>query len=152
MEPVSPPVCPLHGAGSDPLSLVGVRLAQVISSQLVPTDDEVNEQIDIWLIDEAGASTWITAGSDWCLIVEASSPGEGYDLGTQGRVVVAPDHETLFQRHLGERVFSVQERWEPRTGRIGLLIEFESGGVVCDTWAGDLRLRRRADKGSKTHQ
>lgn len=150
MEPVSPPVCPLHGAGSDPSSLVGVRLAQVMSSQLAPTD-EVNEPIDIWLIDDADASTWITAGSNWCLIVEASSPGAGYDLGAQGRVVVAPDRETPFQRHLGERVLSVQERWEPRTGRIGLLIEFESGGVVCDTWAGDLRLLRRADKGSKAH-
>ncbi|MFE9425464.1 hypothetical protein ACFYNO_21140 [Kitasatospora sp. NPDC006697] len=152
MELFGPPVCPLHGAGTDPSLLVGVRLAQVIASQLVPADGDDEGPIDIWLIDEAGASTWITAGSDWCLIVETSSPGEGYALGAQGRVVVAPDCGTPFQRHLGERILSVEERWEPKTGRIGLLIEFESGGVLCDVWAGDLRILPRADQGLKAHQ
>ncbi|RLV04336.1 hypothetical protein CTZ27_10205 [Streptomyces griseocarneus] len=140
MESSSPPTCPLHGPGIDPSSLMGVRVERVVTSRFVPSDGEEGGPDDIWLIDDAGVSTWITTGSDWCLIVEASRPTDGYDLGAQGRVEVAPDRRTPFERHVGERVVSVQERWEPATGRVGLRIGFESGSVVCDAWGGDLRL------------
>jgi hypothetical protein len=144
MRSAGPAVCPVHGAGGDPSSLVGARLEGVVASRFVSADGEADGQedrpSDIWLVDDTGACTWITAGSDWCLRVEASSPTEGYGLGDGERVEVARDRRTPFERHVGERVISVQERWEPQTGRVGLLMEFESGGVACEIWAGDLRL------------
>jgi hypothetical protein len=115
----------------------------VIASRLVSAEGEKGGPIDVWLIDGAGVSTWITTGSDWCLIVEASSPTKGYDLGAPGRVEVAPGRGTPFERHVGERIVSVQEQWEPGTGRVGLQIEFELG-VACDAGAGDLRLVHQA--------
>ena len=81
-----PSVCPAHGAGSDPSLLVGVRLQRVVASRHIVHDQVDGEPIDLWLIDDTGTGTHITTGSDWCLIVEASAPRGGYDMGTLGRI------------------------------------------------------------------
>jgi hypothetical protein len=95
----------------------------------------------VWLIDSEAVATRITTGSDWCLIVEASDPFAGYDITGSGRVEVAPiSSETPFADHLGETVLAVSEEGVPDNGRIALEITFDSGGVRCETWSGDLRL------------
>ncbi|WP_223768253.1 hypothetical protein [Streptomyces huiliensis] len=95
----------------------------------------------MWLIDSEGASTHVTAGSDWCLVVDSSAPRAGYDMAEWGRVEVAPIRsETPFADHLGETVSAVGEERDPDTGRIALEITFASGRVRCDARSGDLRL------------
>ena len=131
----------MHGAGGDPSGLVGARLQRVVASRHVLGDLVDAEPIDVWLIDDAGACTHITSGSDWCLIVEASAPFEGYDMGTWGRVEVHERSDTPFASHVGERVLSVEQVWAPMTGRVALVIAFESGPVCCESQAGELRLR-----------
>jgi hypothetical protein len=133
-------VCPAHEAGSDQSLLAGVRFQQVVASRHV-IDEQVNgEPIDLWLIDDTGACTSITTGSDWCLIVDASAPHDDYDVRTFGRIEVSGGIDTPFASHLGEQVLAVQQEWAPKTGRIGLVIEFESGAVRCESLAGELRL------------
>lgn len=95
----------------------------------------------MWLTDDRGAATHLTTGSDWCLIVEASKPHDGYDMGDWGRVVVgAIGEETPFTDHIGEDVLRVWEEHAPNTGRVALELTFPTGGVRCESWAGDLRL------------
>jgi hypothetical protein len=93
------------------------------------------------LIDGREGSIRITTGSDWCLIVEASGPYEGYDMDDLGRIKVVPvGEETPFAGHIGETVLAVWEDLEPNTGRVALELTFSSGRVRCESWAGDLRL------------
>ncbi len=96
-------------------------------------------------------STHITAGSDWCLIVEASAPRGGYDMGTLGRIEVSGDIETPFTPHIGERVLAIDQTWAPKTGRVGLVIEFETGAVRCDSYAGELHLHPVNDMSREGH-
>ena len=141
MESSTSARCPAHGAGSDPSMLVGTRLKRVVAARLILDDQSDRDPIDVWLVDDAGASIHLTCGSDWCLIVERAEPQAGYDMGALGRVEVSCGIATPFGSHIGEQVVAVRESWEPRTGRVGVHIEFESGGVRCESWAGDLRLR-----------
>ncbi|WP_306324572.1 hypothetical protein [Streptomyces venezuelae] len=98
----------------------------------------------MWLIDSEAVATHITAGSDWCLIVETSDPFGGYDMAESGRVEVAPiSGETPFAHHLGETVLAVSEERVPGAGRIALEITFDSGLVRCETWSGNLRMSSR---------
>ncbi|MEY9937010.1 hypothetical protein [Streptacidiphilus sp. MAP5-3] len=81
------------------------------------------------------------SGTDWCLVVDQAEPYEGYDMGDWGRIDVQLDSdETPFARHLGETVLATREEWEPITGRTALELDFESGTVRCESWAGDLRI------------
>ncbi|MEV4680611.1 hypothetical protein [Streptomyces kurssanovii] len=133
--------CPLHGARVRPEYLVGRRLEQVLVSWHLYGAEDPSGPMDVWLIDDAGDSTRVTTGSDWCLIVEVSAPFEGYDMAECGRVEVAPaNSETPFMEHLGTTVLAVREEWDPASGRIALEIVFDSGGVQCESWSGDLRL------------
>ncbi|MFC4610504.1 hypothetical protein ACFO9E_22295 [Streptomyces maoxianensis] len=135
--------CPLHGSGARPEPLVGRRLEEVFAAWHRSGDEEAEDLLDVWLIDSQGSSVHITTGSDWCLIVESSSPHEGYDMDSWGRVEVAPvGDRTPFAAHLGEDVLAVREEFEPKTGRIALEVAFASGRVRCDSWAGDLRLSK----------
>ncbi|MFD3680921.1 hypothetical protein [Streptomyces sp. NPDC058613] len=133
--------CLLHGAGVSGQSLVGRRLAEAVGSwHLYGSDDPVGP-LDVWLIDDRGASIHITTGSDWCLIVEVSEPHAGYDMGVSGLITVgAIGEKTPFADHLGESVLAVREDHEPNTGRMALEISFPTGRVRCESWAGDLRL------------
>ncbi|MFD0531464.1 hypothetical protein ACFQ1I_40585 [Kitasatospora arboriphila] len=98
--------------------------------------------VDLWLIDDHGVSTHLMSGTDWCLVVEASEPYEGYDMGEWGRIDVWPtQEETPFACHIGDAVLGVREEWEPRTGRVALELDFSSGGVRCEGWSGELRVR-----------
>lgn len=97
--------------------------------------------LDVWLIDGRGDAVHLTAGSDWCLIVEASKPHADYDMGGSGRVMVrAIGEETSFARHVGEDVSAVREEHAPSIGRVALELTFPTGRVRCESWAGDLRL------------
>ncbi|MDA1388093.1 MULTISPECIES: hypothetical protein [Glycomyces] len=96
----------------------------------------------MWLTVEREGPIRITTGSDWCLIVDASKPHAGYDLGEGGRVEVRESgRETPFGSHLGEDILGAREDYEPFTGRIGLDLTFATGRVRCESWAGDLRLK-----------
>jgi hypothetical protein len=140
MGPSRPVGCPLHGNGVDPTGLVGRRIKQVVASWHV-FGGAPDGPLDVWLIDDDGACTHITAGSDWCLIVEASQPSESYDMAEYGRIEARPvNEETPLAGHVGERVIAVREQVEPRTGRTGLDLVFASGTVHCDSGTGDLLL------------
>lgn len=120
---------------------MGRRLAEVVGSWHVYGGDPPAGPLDVWLIDDRGAAVHLTTGSDWCLIVEASKPHAGYDMGDWGRVTVATtDEETPFAAHLGEDVVEVREEHAPNTGRVALELTFPTGRVRCESWAGDLRL------------
>ncbi|MER5966628.1 hypothetical protein [Streptomyces sp. NPDC002057] len=137
-----PPACPLHGAGLDARSLVGRRIEGVVASWHLYGEDDPEGPLDVWLMDEHGDAVLVTTGSDWCLILEASAPHEGYEMAESGRVTVGPaGDETPLAAHLGEEILAVREEYEPRTGRTALELSFPTGGVRCDSWAGDLRLR-----------
>ncbi|MFF8696744.1 hypothetical protein ACF08W_31475 [Streptomyces sp. NPDC015144] len=132
---------PLHGAGVRPDYLVGRRLEQVVASWHLYGSEAPSGPLDVWLIDSEAVATHITTGSDWCLIVETSTPFAGYDMAESGRVEVAPiSGETAFADHLGETVLAVSEEGAPDSGRLALEISFGSGRVRCETWSGDLRL------------
>jgi hypothetical protein len=131
----------LHGPGTHPELLVGRRLEEVFAAWHRNGGEEAEDPLDVWLIDSQGSSMHVTTGSDWCLIVESSSPHEGYGMDSWGRVEVAPiGDRTPFAAYLGEDVLAVREEFEPKTGRIALEITFASGRVRCGSWAGDLRL------------
>jgi hypothetical protein len=66
--------CSLHGSGARPEILVGRRLAEVVAAWHRTGDQEAEDPLDVWLIDSQGSSVHVTTGSDWCLIVESSSP------------------------------------------------------------------------------
>lgn len=133
--------CPLHGAGLSPDHLVGQRLEGIVASWHRQDGEASSCPLDVWLIDGNGIATRVTAGSDWCLIVERSAPYEGFDMEGAGRVEVAPVHdETPFTAHLGETVLAVREEADAVTGRLALDITFESGRLRCQSWAGELRL------------
>ncbi|MFF0066311.1 hypothetical protein ACFYRC_33180 [Streptomyces sp. NPDC005279] len=133
--------CPLHGSGARPEILVGCRLEEVVAAWHRSGDEESEDPLDVWLIDSQGGSMHIATGSEWCLIVESSSPHEGYDLGSWGHMEVTPVGDRMpFAAHLGEGVLAVREECEPKTGRIALEVTFASGWVRCGSWAGDLRL------------
>lgn len=133
--------CPLHGSGARPEALVGRRLVSVFAAWDRSGGEAAEDPLEVWLIDDQGSSVHITTGSDWCLVVESTSPHEGYDMAEWGRVEVAPvGDRTPFAAHLGEDVLAVREEFEPLTGRIALEVTFASGRVRCDSWAGDLRL------------
>ncbi|MFE3458363.1 hypothetical protein ACFXKD_12540 [Nocardiopsis aegyptia] len=143
MTPTSshPSTCPVHGPGGDPDALVGRRLDRIVTSWLVSEREPDVGPVDVWLIDDLDGSTRITAGSDWCLLVAAEAPGEGWDLGIWGRLELRESAAgTPFERHVGARVGAVRERWDPATGRVALEIGFPTGSVHADTWKGDLRL------------
>ncbi|MEV6247834.1 hypothetical protein AB0M38_16775 [Streptomyces sp. NPDC051742] len=121
--------------------LVGRQLEQVVASWHLYGAEAPSGPLDVWLIDSEAVATHITTGSDWCLIVETSTPFAGYDMAESGRVEVAPiSGETPFADHLGKTVRAVGEERDPDSGRLALEIAFDSGRVRCETWSGDLRL------------
>ncbi|GGL44793.1 hypothetical protein GCM10010095_32070 [Streptomyces anthocyanicus] len=133
--------CPLHGGGAAAQSLVGSLLAEVVGSRHVYDGDAPAGPLDVWLIDDRGGTVHVTTGSDGCLIVGASEPHTGYDMGDSGRVIVgAIGNEPPFADYIGESVLTVREEHEPNTGRVALELSFPRGGVRCESWAGDLRL------------
>jgi hypothetical protein len=73
--------CPLHGGGAAAQSLVGRLLAEGIGSRHVYGGDSPAGPLDMWLIDNLGATVHVTTGSDGCLIVEESEPHADYDMG-----------------------------------------------------------------------
>ncbi|MFJ3804329.1 hypothetical protein ACIPSJ_49650 [Streptomyces sp. NPDC090088] len=75
------------------------------------------------------------------MIAERATLYEGYDMAAGGSVEVAPmKDETPFAAHLGQTVLAVREEGDAATGRLALEITFSSGGVRCESWAGELRL------------
>lgn len=141
MESQEPNGCPLHGGGAAAQSLVGRLLTEVVGSWHVDDGATPVGPLDVWLVDDLGATVHVTAGSDWCLIVEESAPHTGYDMGDSGRVTVGEIGDgTPFTDHIGKSVLAVREEHEPNTGRVALEISFPSGRVRCESRAGDLRL------------
>ncbi|MGC0311970.1 hypothetical protein QBC98_000415 [Kitasatospora acidiphila] len=137
----SKPVCPAHGPGVDPRSLVGRRLVRLAASWHVYEARRDVTPVELWLVDDHGVSTHVMSGTDWCLVVDQAEPYEGYDMGDWGRIDVQLDaDETPFARHLGDTVLAAREEWEPLTGRTALELDFVSGTVRCESWAGDLRI------------
>ncbi|QYC38388.1 hypothetical protein Nocox_03800 [Nonomuraea coxensis DSM 45129] len=64
------------------------------------------------------------------------------ELGSRVDVVSAPD-DVPFVRHIGERLVRAVERFGggvDGTERVGVEFVFDSGSVVAESWAGDLRL------------
>ncbi|MGR3938092.1 hypothetical protein LCH29_35225 [Streptomyces sp. BRA346] len=130
----------MHGPARRPEYLVGRRLEHVVAAWHRYGAEARSVPLDVWLIDSAQVSTHITTGSDWCLIVENSTPYEGYSMGQNGRVEVTPiNGGTPFAEHLGETILAVREVGSPDTGRLTLEIAFPSGNVRCESWSGDLR-------------
>lgn len=141
VEPTESSACPLHESGADPRYLTGQRIERVLASWHIHDAEEPSGPLDIWLVDSTGTYIHVTTGSDWCLIVETAAPFPDYDMAEWGRVVVAPiTGETPFANHVGKIVRSVREERELNTGRIALEVMFESGGVRCESWSGELRL------------
>ncbi|MFE6719784.1 hypothetical protein ACFVDU_19670 [Streptomyces albidoflavus] len=120
---------------------MGRRLAGVVGSWHLYGSDAPAGPLDVWLIDDQGAAVHLTTGSDGCLIVEASKPHAGYDMGDSGCVTVRPvDGEVPWADHVGEDVLEVREEHAPNTGRVALELTFPTGRVRGESWAGDLRL------------
>ncbi|MFJ8658869.1 hypothetical protein [Streptomyces sp. NPDC093795] len=141
MESEKPNGCPLHGDGAAAQSLAGRLLTEVLASRHVYGGGDLAGPLDVWLIDDRGATVHVTTGSDGCLIVEESEPHTGYDMGDSGRVTVgAIGSETPFADHIGESILAVREEHEPNSGRVALELSFPRGRVRCESWAGDLRL------------
>lgn len=120
---------------------MGRRFAEVVGSWHSYDRNDPQGPLDVWLIDDRRATVHITTGSDWCLIVEASAPHAGYDMGASGRITVgAIGEQTPFAQHIGESVLAVREVYEPNIGRVALELTFPTGRVRCASWAGDLRV------------
>ncbi|MFD9398167.1 hypothetical protein ACFWA4_05015 [Streptomyces sp. NPDC060011] len=134
--------CPLHGAGQvDPDRLTGRRVQRVLAAWHLHDSESTGGPLEIWLVDDLGDYFHITTGSDWCLIVDDAAPHAGFDLGESGRVeVVASECGTPFARYVGEVVLAVDQKFDVRTGRVGLEICFSTGSVQCGSWCGDLHL------------
>lgn len=112
--------CPLHGGGTVAQGLVGRLLAEVVGTR-ARVRRRFLCRVDMWLIDNRGATVHVTTGSDGCLIVEESEPHVGYDMGDWGHATVgAIGSETPFADHIGESLLGVREEHEPITGRFAL--------------------------------
>ncbi len=137
-------LCPRHGAGTDPTSLVGRTISRIVASWHVYEGERSEAPLDVWLVDSEGDCTRISTGSDGCLIVESAPPHEPHDMGEWGRIEVGEDlGDHPFLRHLGDTVARVAESAAPGTGRTQLEIGFGDGDRVrADCWEGDLRLTR----------
>ncbi|MDA0638221.1 hypothetical protein OUY22_32850 [Nonomuraea sp. MCN248] len=87
----------------------------------------------------------IGVAADWSFRIEPGEPGQGYvmeELGSRVDVVSAPD-DVPFVPHVGGRLIRVVERFGggvDGTERVGAEFVFDSGSVVAESWAGDLRL------------
>ncbi|MFI9269393.1 hypothetical protein ACIGXM_01515 [Kitasatospora sp. NPDC052896] len=140
MEPTNP-ACPLHGSGIDPSTLLGRRLVRLSASWHSQEGQPVDGPVELWLGDDQGGSTGISIGTDWCLLVEASKPHDGFDAGGWGRIDVLPLRTVNpLASHFGAVVLGVREEWVPRTGRMALELDLISGSVRCESWGGDLRI------------
>ncbi|MER6267985.1 hypothetical protein [Streptomyces sp900105755] len=141
MTSTEPHECPLHGTTVDHDRLVGRRVRQIVAAWHCHDSEEAVGPLEIWLVDDVGDYIHITTGSDWCLIVDDAAPHAGYDHGESGRVeVVASEHGTPFARYVGEAILAVDQRFDARTGRVGLEIYFSTGSVQCGSWRGNLSL------------
>ncbi|MFI8327196.1 hypothetical protein [Streptomyces sp. NPDC085529] len=127
MEPTRENKCPLHGVGVRPDHLVGRRLTRIITSRHLYDSEPPSGPLDVWLIDSEANTTHITAGSDWCLIVEMAPPSMGYAMAESGRIEVAPiDAESPLVAYLGKSVRAVSEGTTPHSGRLALDVTFAS--------------------------
>ncbi|MEU6232425.1 hypothetical protein [Kitasatospora sp. NPDC047058] len=134
--------CRAHGPGLDPAALVGRRLTALVAAWHLYEGRRDPVPADLWLVDDSGGSTRVSSGTDWCLVVESSTPYEGYDMGEWGLIEVGPaDDLPPFARHLGEPVRGAREEFEPLTGRMALELDFPSDTVRCESYAGDLLIR-----------
>ncbi|RPE38919.1 hypothetical protein EDD90_2225 [Streptomyces sp. Ag109_O5-1] len=141
MIPTEPHECPLHGAGANPDRLTGRRVQQVVAAWHRHDSEDAAGPLEIWLVDELGGYFHITTGSDWCLITDEEAPHAGYDLGESSRVeVVSSERGTPFADYLGEVILAVDQRFDARTGRVGLKVCFATGTVECGSWGGDLQV------------
>lgn len=118
--------------------LIGVVVAQFVHGANAP------EVIEVWLRLES-LIIEIRVASDWSFRIEPGEPGQSYvmeELGSRVDVVSAPD-DVPFIRHIGERLIRVVERFGggvDGTERVGAEFVFDSGSVVAESWAGDLRM------------
>ncbi|MEV6701865.1 hypothetical protein AB0M68_32730 [Streptomyces sp. NPDC051453] len=141
MTSTEPHECPLHGAGVDPDRLAGRRVQQVVAAWHRRDSEDADGPVGIWLLDDLGGYFHVTTGSDWCLILDDAAPHAGFDLADSGRVeVVSSERGTPFACHVREAILAVDQRFEARTGRVGLEIRFSTGSVRCGSWGGDLHL------------
>ncbi|WP_406102535.1 hypothetical protein OG698_09160 [Streptomyces sp. NBC_01003] len=121
--------------------LAGRPVQQVVAAWHRRGCEDAAGPLEIWLVDDVGGFIHITTGSDWCLIVDDAAPHAGYDLGASGWVeVVASERGTPFARYAREVVLAVDQRFDARTGRVGVEIRFSTGSVQCGSWRGDLHL------------
>ncbi|MET7543081.1 hypothetical protein [Streptomyces sp. NPDC005507] len=111
-------------------------MLQVVAAWHGHDSEDAAGPLEIWLIDDLGDYIHITTGSDWCLIVDDAAPHAGYDLGESGRVeVVSSERRTAFARYVGEAILAVDQRFDVRTGRVGLEICF-SALAACNVGVG----------------
>ncbi|MBT2226042.1 hypothetical protein KLK06_09265 [Nonomuraea sp. NEAU-A123] len=102
------------------------------------------EVIDVWLRLES-MIIGVEVAADWSFRIEPGEPGLNYvmeELGSRVDVTAAPDDIPLV-RHIGERLIRVVERFGSGVDgaeRVGAEFVFDSGTVVAESWAGDLRM------------
>ncbi|MEU4227503.1 hypothetical protein AB0F17_24695 [Nonomuraea sp. NPDC026600] len=125
-------------AGLADKRLIGVVIAQLVRGTNTP------EVIDVWLRLES-VIIGVEVAADWSFRIERGEPGLNYaieELGSRVDVIAAPD-DIPFVGHIGERLIRVVERFGGGVDgaeRVGAEFVFDSGTVVAESWAGDLRM------------
>lgn len=133
--------CSLHGPGLPAHDLVGRRLVEVMASWFRHGDGDREGPLEVWLIGEDDAPISVTAGSDWCLIVDRAEPHDGWAFDDIVVDVTTIGRRTPLAAHLGERVTAACDERHPYTGRMAIELAFPTGGVRLDSWGGDLRIQ-----------
>jgi hypothetical protein len=127
----------------DLAGLAGKRLIGVVAAQFMHGTD-TPEAIEVWLHLES-VIIGVGVAADWSFRIESGEPGQSYvmeELGSRIDVIPAPD-DVPFLRHIGGRLIRVVERFGGGVDgaeRVGVEFVFDSGTVIAESWAGDLRL------------
>jgi hypothetical protein len=123
--------------------LADKRLIGVVAAQFAHGTD-TPEVIEVWLRLES-LIIGVGVAADWSFRIESGGPGQSCvmeELGSRVDVISAPD-DVPFVRHIDERLIGVVERFGGGVDgaeRVGVEFVFDSGTVIAESWAGDLRL------------
>jgi hypothetical protein len=120
--------------------LVGARLLKVVAAWHVFDAVRSPTPVDLWLVLDSVGLVRVDVAADWRLRIDRQQLYAHYDMQDWGRIEIdAPDVGFPLSEHVGSRILHAEAEYESAHGqRMGLMLEFDSGGVRTHSWGGAL--------------